>query len=135
MNAETRELTLRVDAARRRRMTRRGMRPPLTARQRLCRRNEEIVKQYTGGKVSLEIMAGLTGLELPKIVAILNRRRIRVGRKPLKVIMQGPRGILTVPPVVRKGLPPDARFTCELVPDGIFYRRVDEADRRKERAA
>ena len=40
---------------------------------------------------------------------------------------------ITVPPIIAEQLPP-ALYVCELVEDGILYRRVDEADRR-ERAA
>lgn len=93
MNAETRGLTLRVDAARRV-ITRRDIRC-------LYLRNGQSV--YHPASLKLQDRGG--------------------GRKSLEL-----------PAEVSKKVPPDARFECELVEDGILYRRVDEADRR-ERAA
>jgi hypothetical protein len=113
VNAKTRELALRLDKARREQI----------AGSTLTRR--EIRRQFLDNGLSVEQIVSLTGYRPSEVRMAL--RGLPGGYDfpaPLKPQDRGKgRRSLALPAKVK--VAPDACFTCEIVDEGILYRRVE----------
>ncbi len=97
-----------------------------TPLQRAKERNDEIVRQYLENGIRTEQIADLMGMPNWRVREVLRRRGIHVGVRRPRI---DEHGCIYVPAAIRKRIE-GARFTsCELVEDGILYRKVDEAGR------
>lgn len=120
MNAETREYAKRLLDQAAREKTK-------TQFQRSKERNDEIVRQFVENGIHTEQIADLMGMLHYRVREILRKRGIDLGTRPLRLQRRTDcRGSMFAVPASVAGLVlPDARFACELVEDGILYRRVE----------
>jgi hypothetical protein len=119
VNAETREYAKREVSKRRLEQV-----APFTLAARKAH-NDEIVRQYVENQIPTETIADLMQMKHWRVRQILRSKGIITERRPLRVTSSHHSSRITVPASLSKALPPDARFTCELVDEGILYRRVE----------
>lgn len=97
--------------------------------ERSRRRNDELARQYVENGTDPDVLADLVGLARSDVRRMLRRRGLLPSNpRLLRFYPQSDchAGTLKVPAAIGCHLNRDARFTCELVEDGILYRRADK---------
>ncbi len=97
-----------------------------TPLQRSRERNDEIVRQYVENGIRTEQIADLMGMPNWRVREVLRRRGVHVGVRRPRI---DEHGCIYVPAEIRRRIKGKRFTSCELVEDGLLYRRVDEADR------
>ncbi|MCK9629582.1 MAG: hypothetical protein M0R37_13455 [Bacteroidales bacterium] len=106
------EVRRRVDQARRELISKPSLR-------------DEIVRQYVENGLDSRMISDLLGMSYWQVRAVLRARGIRFPKPPLAVRRSNARQYcLTVPAAIHKQLDGSERYECELVAEGILYRRV-----------